>query len=308
MCSFSIPWGTPSVIVSRVVTSLQIQLGDLWRPEEHPPHSAAGPRPARGISVRLLDSHTVVCCSLLSRKICLIRFDLGFCQYTVIDRVNPVWGGDPLKTALCDIDGRGHVIASNGADGNMGLYCVAGGKLCHDRDLSVFPGIFCPSTRFCGSGAIAVASHGASRGLHFLDVSTMRTLLHVGTERFPQDVCFLPGHRAALVMTEGSPVLGRPDAEIQLLEYDLGQQTCVVIDRQPCAALEPSSVAFYEGRLYVVDSHGGRVLVLEARTLRQVDQLDGYEVPQGVDARYGILAVACYGTDSIHVRPIRSAR
>jgi hypothetical protein len=98
------------------------------------------------------------------------------------------------------------------------------------------------------------------------------------------------------------------DTEIQLIKYDLGQQTCDVIDRQPCAASRPVSVAFYEGRLYVVDSHGGRVLVLDARTLRQVDQLDGYDVPHGVDARYGILAVACYGTRSIYVRPLRSAR
>jgi hypothetical protein len=297
----------PSGIVPCVGTSLQIQLEDFRHSERRSPHSAG--RYTTTASVRLLDAHTIVCCSHLACKISLIRFDLGFCQYTVVDSENTACGGDLTETTLCDIDGRGHVVTSNGEDGNMGLYGVAGDKIWHARDLpTVLPGNLCPSVRFCGPGVVAVAALGPPRGLHFLDISTMRTLLHVKTERPPQDVCFLPGNRAVLVMTDGASPSGGSDAEIQLIEYDLGQQSCAVIDRQPFAARDPVSVAFYEGRLYVVDSHGGRVLVLDARTLRQVDQLDGYDVPHGVDARYGILAVACYGSRSVHVRPIRWAR
>jgi hypothetical protein len=291
-----------------MVTSLQIKLESSHKPEGFPSHNAVR---APAVSVRLLDSHTVVCCLRCSRKIYLIRFDLGFCRYTMVDSENTVCGGDLTETVLCDIDGRGHVVTSNGVDGNMSLYGVAGDKICHDRDLpTVLPGNLCPSVRFCGPGVVAVvvAALGPPRGLHFLDVSTMRTLLHVKTERSPKDVCFLPGNRAVLVMTDGESPSGRSDAEIQLIEYDLGQQRCAVIDRQPCAARDPVSVAFYEGRLYVIDCHGGRVLVLDARTLRQVDQLGGYDVPHGVDARYGILAVACHGSCSIHVQPIRWAR
>ena len=255
-------------------------------------------------SVRLLDAHTIICCSRRARTIFLIRFDLGFCQYTVVDSEDI--GSGAMESSLCDTDGRGHVITSNGENGNMHLYSVAGDKIRHDRDLgSVLPGNVCLSLRFCGSNVVAVAARGESRGVHFFDVPTMKTLLYVETERPPLDVCFLPGHRAVVVMADTA--VGS-DAEIQLIKYDLGQQTYAVIDRQPCTALKLASVASYEGRLYVGDTRGGRVLVFDARTLRQVDQLDGYDVPHGVEARYGILAVACYGTGSIHVRPIRNTR
>jgi hypothetical protein len=290
-----------------VVTSLQIQL--------EVPRQPGGSSPARctltAASVRLLDAHTIVCCSSLSCKIWQIRFDLGFCQYTLVDSEDTVCENAPVETALCDIDGRGHVIASNGEDGRMRLYGIDRGKIWHDRDLStVLLGNFCPTVRFCGPDVVVVAAAalGPPRGLHFFDVMTMRSLLHVKTERPPKDVCFLPGNRAVLIMVGDSPASGRSDTEIQLIEYDLGQQTWDVIDQQSCAAIGPASVAFYEGRLYVADSQGGRILVLDARTLRQVDQLDGYDVPHGVDARYGILAVACHGSCSIHVRPIRWAR
>lgn len=287
-----------------MITPLQIQLEDLPRFEGSLLHSASGSYHAMATSVRLLDAHTVVCCSRGARKICLIRFDLGFDQYAVVDSEGLDSGS--MESSLCDIDGCGHVITSNGVDGNIRLYNVTRDKIRHGRDLgAVLPGNVWASLKFCGSDVIVVVACGQLRGIHFLDAPTMRTLLYVETERPPLDVCFLPGHRAVVVMTG---MAAGADAEILLIKYDLGQQTYVVIDRQPCAALKLASVAFYDGRLYVVDTRGGCVLVLDVRTLRQVDQLDGYDVPHGVDARYGILAVACYGTGSIHVRPIRNAR
>lgn len=296
-----------------MVTTLQIHLEDLRRPEWRALYVGGRPRYATATSVRLLDARTVVCCSLLARKIYLIRFDLGFGSYTVVDSADTVYGGCPTETDLCDSDGRGRVVTSNCEGGNMSLYRVVGDKIYHERDLCTdLPGNFCHGVRFCGRGADVVVATVLRdpRGVHFYDVQTMRKLLYVGTARFPKDVCFLPGSRALLVTTDGSPTPERSDAdnasELQLLEYDLERGTSVVVDQQPCAARQLDSVASYEGRLYVVDSHGGRVLVVDARTLRQVDQIDGYDFPHGVDARYGVLAVACYGTNSVHVRPIRA--
>src|SRR4029077_15144036 len=118
------------------------------------------------------------------------------------------------------------VVTSNCEGGNMSLYRVAGDKICHERDLLAdLPGNFCHGARFCGSGVVAATALRGPRGVHFYDVQTMRRLLYVETERLPKDVCFLPGGRAVLVTTDGSPTPEKSGAgnasELQLVDYDL---------------------------------------------------------------------------------------
>jgi len=228
----------------------------------------------------------------------------------VIDGRGTVYKDRSTETDLCDTDGQGGVLTSNCEGGNMSLYRVSGDKIHYERDLSAdLPGNYCHGARFCGGGVVVATALREPRGAHFYEASSMRKLLYVKTEKLPKDICFLPGKRGVLVTTDGAPLSAtsgtRNVSELQLIEYDLVGGTSTVVDRQMCEARQLDSAAFYEGRLYVVDSYGGRVLVVDARTLRQVDQIDGYDFPHGVDARYGILAVSCYGTNSIHVRPIR---
>jgi hypothetical protein len=300
-----------SVGYHSIVTSLQIQLEDLHQPAWQALYVGDRPRFATATSVRLLDAHTIVCGSLLAHKIYLIRFDLAFGSYTVVDSACTVYNGLPTETDLCDVDGRGHVITSNCEGGNMGLYSAAGAKISHMRDLpTALHGNYCHGARFCGPGVVVATALREPRGAHFYDVQTMRKLLYVRTERLPKDICFLPGSRAVLITTDGAPLSEKSAAhnvsELQRIEYDLVKGTSTIVDRQLCEARQLDAATLYEDRLYVVDSYGGRVLVVDARTLRQVDQIDGYDFPHGVDARYGILAVSCYGTNSIHVRPIRA--
>jgi hypothetical protein len=300
-----------SVGYHSIVTSLQIQLEDLHQPAWQALYVGDRPRFATATSVRLLDAHTIVCGSLLAHKIYLIRFDLAFGSYTVVDSAPTVYNGLPTETDLCDVDGRGHVITSNCEGGNMGLYSVAGDKISHMRDLpTALHGNYCHGARFCGQDVIVATALREPRGAHFYDVQTLRKLLYVRTERLPKDICFLPGGHAVLITTDGAPLSDRSGAcnvsELQRIEYDLVKGTSTIVDRQLCEARQLDAATLYEDRLYVVDSYGGRVLVVDARTLRQVDQIDGYDFPHGVDARYGILAVSCYGTNSIHVRPIRA--
>lgn len=292
-----------------MLTDLQIQLENLQRPEWRPLHVGDRPRYATATSVRFLDARTLVCCSLLARKIYLIRFDLAFGSHTVIDCADTVYGGNSTETDLCDTDNSGRVITSNCEGGNMSLYRVVGDKIYHERDLCTdLPGNFCHGARFCGAGVVVATELRSPRGVHFYDALTMRRLLYVETERFPKDVCFLSGSRALLITTDGSPTPEKAGSggvsELVLVEYDLARGTSAVIARQLSDAHQLDSAASYGGRLYVVDSHGGRILVMDARTLRLIDQLMGYDFPHGVDARHGVLAVACYGTNSIHVRPL----
>jgi hypothetical protein len=296
-----------SVRYPSTVIALQIQLEDLRQHEWRPLYVGDRPRYATATSVHLLDAHTLVCSSLLARKIYLIRFDVRSGSYTVVDGTSTLFGGSLTETDLCDADGRGRVVTSNCEGGNMSLYRVSGTKINHESDLcTTLHGNYCHGARFCGPDVVVATTLRDPRGAHFYDVQTMRRLLYVRTERLPKDICFLPGNRAVLITTDGAALSEKSDAcnlsELQLIEYDLARGTSLVVDRQLCGSRQLDSATFYEGRLYIVDGHGGRILIVDARTLRQVDQIDGYDFPHGVDAKYGMLAIACYGTNSIHVR------
>lgn len=292
-----------------MATTLQIQLEDLFRPGWRPLYVGDRPRYATATSVRLLDANTLVCSSLLARKIYLVRFDLALGSYTVVDGTDTVFMGSPAETDLCDIDGLGHVITSNCEGGNMSLYRVTGDKINHDRDLfTSLTGNYCHGARFCGTHVVVATALRDPRGVHFYDAKTMRRLLYVSTDRFPKDVCFLSDGRAILITTDGAPLPEKSGAcnasELQLVEFDLVRGTSTVIDRQRCDARQLDAGVLHKDHLYVSDSHGGRVMIIDSHTLLQVNQIDGFDFPHGVDARNGILAVSCYGTNSIHVRSI----
>jgi len=296
---------------STVASALRIQLENLFRPEWSPLYVGDRPRFATATSVRLLDEQTLVCSSLLARKIYLIRFDLACGSYTVLDGVDTIYSGSPTQTDLCDIDalGHGYVITSNCESGGMSIYRVSRDKISHDRDLFTgLSGNYCHGARFCGPDVVAATALRDPRGVHFYDVQTMRKLLYVSTDRLPKDVCFLPDNRAVVITTDGAPLPERSSArnvsELLLIEYDLARGTSVIVNRQMCEARQLDSVVLYEDRLYISDSHGGRILVVDTRTLRQIYQIEGYDFPHGVDVRHGMLAVACYGTNAIHVGSI----
>ena len=202
---------------STVPTSLQIQLEDLRQPEWRALYVGDRRRYATATSVRLLDSRTLVCASLLAQKIYLIRFDLAYGSHTVVDSVDTVYNGSPTQTDLCDVDGRGsegrgsgapwRVVTSNCEGGNMSLYRVADDKIRHERNLSMdLHGNYCHGSRFCGPDVVVATALRDPRGVHFYDVQTMRRLLYVRTERLPKDVCFLPDRRAVLATTDGAPL------------------------------------------------------------------------------------------------------
>ena len=296
------------------MSALHIQLEDLFRHEWRPLYVGDRPRYATVTSVRLLDAGTLVCASLLARKIYLIRFDLELGSYSVVDGIDTVYRGALTQTDLCDTDGHGGVITSNCEGGNMSLYRIVNDKISHERDLfTSLHGNYCHGARFCGPDVVVATALREPRGVHFYDTQTMRRLLYVSTDRLPKDVCFLPGQRAILVTTGGAPLPEKSGessesstSELQLIEYDLTRGTSTVIERQQYTVRQLDAVTLYEDRLYVSDSHGGRVLVVDVNTLRQIDQIEGYAFPHGVDARYGMLAVTCYGTNSVHVSLIRS--
>ena len=297
-----------SAIVALVKTkALEIQLENLQQPDWHALYVGARPRYATATSVRLLDAHTLICCSLLARKIYLIRFDLASKSFSVLDSADTVYDGSTTQTDLCDIDGLGRVVTSNCEDGNMSLYRIEGDKIRHERDLATgLTGNFCHGARFCGPDkVVATALREPCRGAHFYEVSTLRKLLYVRTPRLAKDLCFLPDGRAVLATTDSAPSSaassGGAASELLVARVDLKRGTYDVTGRQTYDVGQIDSVVYYGAHLYVSDSHGGRVLVVDPSTLRVVEEVGGYDFPHGVDVNYGVLAVACYGTNTIHL-------
>ncbi len=292
-----------------MATSLQIALEDLRRPEWQPLYVGDRARYATATSVRFVDPETIVCGALLARKIYLARFDLSRGSSEVLSCANTTYAGCTTETDLCDTDGRGHIVTSNCELGSLSLYRREGDAIRFVRDLPTgLVGNFCHGVRFCGADVVVATALRDPRGAHFFDVRTMRKLLYVKTDRLPKDVGFLPDGRAVLATTDGAPLptssRDRRVSEILIVEFDLGRGTHRLSARQTYDAGQLDSIAVRGDRLYAVDSAGGRVLVIDAVTLRQIDQFDGYDFPHGVDVNHGVLAVACYGTNAIHLRSL----
>lgn len=256
--------------------------------------------------MRLVDARTLVCCSLLARKIYLVHFDLEAGSFVVMDDADTMYAGATTQTDLCDVDGQGRVVTSNCEGGQMSLYQIDGDQVRHDRDLSTdLVGNFCHGARFFGPDVVAATALREPRGVHFYEIQTMRKLLHVKTDRLAKDACSLPGGRAAVVVTDGAPSSQASrsvgTSEILIADIDLDRGTSVIVGRRVYDVGQLDAIAHEDGRLYVSDSRGGRLLVVDARTLDQIGEVGGYDFPHGVDVKYGLLAVACYGTNAISV-------
>lgn len=289
-------------------TTLQIPLEDLHQPEWQERYIGSRKRYATASSVRFIDPHTIVCCSLLARRIYLIRFDLENGSYTTLDSGATLYAGNTTQTDLCDSDDRGRIVTSNCEAGSMSLYRHDGDKIYYVRDLPTkLEGNFCHGARFYGPNVIVSAMQRDPRGIHFFDLQTMETLLYIETEHPAKDICFLPNGRAILITTAGSPATESQDdyvSENVLVKFDLKRRIYTLIKKQTYAAGQFDSVIVHEDKLYVVDGGRDCIRVIDAGTLQQIDQIDGYLFPHGIDINHGMMAITSYGTNSIYVRSL----
>lgn len=287
--------------------TLQIPLEDLRQPEWQERYVGDRKRYATASSVRFVDPHTLVCCSLLARKIYLIRFDLESGSFETIDSTDTVYAGSTVQTDLCDIDGRGHIITSNCQTAGMSLYLHNNDKISFARDLDTgLADNFCHGARFFGPDVVVATMHRNPRGAHFYDLQTMEKLLYIETEHLTKDICFLPNGHAILITTAGSPAEKSQEGHVSenlLVEFDLKSRSYSLRKKQTYTIGQFDSAIVYKDNLFVVDSGRGCILVVDAHTLQQVDQIDGYIFPHGIDINHGMLAITSYGTNSIYVSP-----
>lgn len=284
-----------------VTATLVIPLEDLRQPQWRALYVSDRPRYATVGAVRFLDACTLVCSSLLGQKIYLVRFDLEGGRYEILDHA-----ATPTQTDLCDTDGHGHVVTSNCEAASMSLYRRVNDKIHFERALATdLPGNYCHGARFYGPDVVVATTLRDPLGAHFFDGKTMQKLLYIKTDHSAKDICFLPNGRAALITVAGSPTQQPGNlyrSEILLVEIDLVRGIYKVLDKKQARSTgQLDSIIAHDDQLFIVDSYRGCVLVLDARTLEQVDQIDGYDFPHGIDINYGMMAIACYGTNAIHV-------
>jgi len=283
---------------------MRIQLEDLRQPDWQPLHVGDRERYATATSVAILDPRTIVCCSLLARKMYLIRLDLGAETCQVIDRADTTFEGASTETDLCTAR-DGLIVTSNCKSASMSLYRVVGDRIRHVRDLSTGIPNYCHGARLLSDRVVVAAMINDPLGAYFFDLGSMRQVMRVGTERLPKDVLFLSSTRAVVIATSSQPQSERSDApresEVMIVDFDLDQGTHRVVARRSYGTGQFDSVSAGGGRLFIADSYRGSILVVSADTLDQVDEVDGYPFPHGVDVGHGMMAVACYGDNSVHV-------
>lgn len=292
-------------------TALQIPLEDLRQPAWQERYIGKRKRYATASSVRFIDPHTLVCCSLLGRKIYLIRFDLEGGSFEVLDSADTLYAKNSAQTDLCDIDGRGHIVTSNCEAASMSLYHHSGDKICFVRDLATrLEDNFCHGARFYKPDIVVATMQRSPRGAYFYDLQTMKTLLYIKTDHPAKDLCFLPDDRAILITTSGSPTLKPQEryvSENLLVKFDLARRSYDLLKKETYSVGQFDSAIVHEGRLFVVDGGRGCVLVIDTHTLQQVDQIDGYVFPHGIDINYGMMAITSYGTNSIYIKSLSSS-
>lgn len=290
---------------------VRIPLEDLSQPDWTPLYVGDRARYATATSVRILDSRTLVCASLLGRRMYLIDFDLESARYEVLDSVPSMFRGQTTETDLCDVSRRWGspedktiVVTSNCKLSSLSFYQIADDRITYlpQQDLQAHQPSYCHGARFFNLNVVAATLINDPLGVYFYDVESHAQTHYVPTDHLPKDVCFPAPGVAAIITTSSNPqtYTTQPGRTCEIVVVDLpsGQ----VLRRQSYGSGQFDSVSEHDGKLYVADSYRDQVLVVDAQSLAQVDQIDGLEFPHGVDVYQGMIAVTCYGDNAVHVR------
>jgi hypothetical protein len=314
--AFKIKGNNPAVAsvpyIRNTPSGLIIELEDLSREEGlnwRPLYIAERQRFATATSVKLIDKNTLVCTSLLGRKIYLIRFDVDAGTYQVLDCIDTTLDGQKIETDLCDLDGQGHIATSNCGSDSFTLYKHVQGKLHHVRDLPVKRKTYMHGVKFYTPEIIVGASTRKPMGVHFYDIATMTPLLYMPTPIRTKDVTFLSASRMAVILVYATATTAERDtyrSEVQLVDFNLASKTYQVAASTIIEGNHVDCIHAHAGRLYTNLQYTSDVLVLDANTLKEVGTIKGYDFPHGVDVNYGLLAVSDYGRNCIDLRRLDS--
>ncbi len=280
-----------------------IQLADRQTSDWRMLYIGGRSRYATATSVRILDAETLVCCSLLARKMELIRFDDAQRTWRVLDCIDTVFAGSTAETDLCDADAHGNILTSNCALGTVTHYRRDGDRLAFVRDLPTgFEKSWAHGVRFFTPDIFAVTLSRGEEGVHFFDLKTGRRLLFIPSQYKVKDVCFLSDTRLIMVVTDGAP---RPQEQaayhggVELVEFSLALGSHAVLGRKIFAGCHFDAASLHDGKLYITSGLSDGIFVVDTVTLEKVDEIGGYHVPHGIDINLGMMAVTSYADNTV---------
>ncbi len=269
-------------------------------------------RQAGATCVRLLSPTLLVTCSLLGKKLHHVSFHMGQGEAKIITTHGTTGlQGEPVRSDLLDArktPSGWEYVTANCKDGSVTLYPANQGmwgeggsplplRVPHERADFVHGITFVP-----GSDLIAAT---ALKNLLVVMDREGNLVQEVTVPFKPKDVCWVQD-RIVVFSTEASPSPGPAPLQDGWI-YVLDARSFATLGelRVPASQLD-GCVATEDGLVYVADQGRDRVLTFALdgpgrSTLRLVGERGGYPMPHGVDVAYGLLAVACYGDDAVHV-------
>ena len=284
---------------------MEIQLEDINRTGRGPLFINGRSRISTATSVRFLDNRTIVCASLVGQRLYLIDFDLTDNSFRVLDSLDTTFEGVLAETDLMDIDDQGNIVTSNFYRGSATLYCRSGGRINFVRDLHLGLDCFVHGIRLLGSGILAVTATKGPKGIHFFDLQNCQPLFHLPLEFPTKDLCVLPGGNIAVIVAHGTPQRDQKSpysSEIRLYELDIGRNYYRFVDSITLQQHHFDTLQYCDGKLLVIDQTYDRVLLINISPLGVAGAINGFNFPHGLAAKYGLLAVTNYGSNSVSIR------
>ena len=259
--------------------------------------------------VNLLSPNTFVCTSLLARKMYVYRFDFDSGTHELVDEIQTLSQGAPTETDLLDLNSRGDILASNCASGDASIYRWENERLNFVTGVPIFSGSWVHGAKFFNDKIAVGTLSSKPYGVCFSDIGSGASLLHVDIEDdFPtKDICFINENTMVVVLAENMPKGSRDhmwNSQVRVYEIDLKRRKYRLSKKRTPFQNHVDSILYHEGKLYGNEQLNDHIYVLDSDTLETVGKIEGYNCPHDVDIRYGMIAVANYGSNSIDIRKL----
>jgi hypothetical protein len=262
-------------------------------------------------SVKFMDVKTLVCTSLLGRKIYLIRLFPIKGTYKILDKLDTTYQGRKTETDLLDIDEHGNIFTCNCNAGSLSQYRIVDGKhLQHVRDMETGMQGFIHGVKVYSPDIICAAFIGGPMGIHFYDIHTMQQLLHVKTDIKAKDVCFTSSTQLAMVTMYGQVTSKKAehyDSEIQVMNFDIKSKQYNLVQKKKFEGCHFDCIVFRNGHFYINEQFSGKILIVEPNKLEIINAISGFDFPHGLDIQNTTLAVSNYGSNSVDIIKMKSA-
>lgn len=266
-------------------------------------------RSALVTSVRFLDSQTLVCCSLLGRRIYLISIDPTTGNSDVLDCAETEFSGQGTETDLCDANSENEVITSNFYKGSVTKYRREGVRILFVKDLDFRVEGFVHGVKFYQPQIISITNTNKKKGVYFFYEDQRETLLHIPLASKAQDVCFPSKTRVIVLTTLGNP---RPNqhtmyrSDLMLFKIDVANGTQHLIRVASYVDCHFDCCIIHNGQLFVTDQFNNCVKIFDPDDLMQTGEIPGFDFPHGLDIQHDLMAVTNYGSNDIDIIPMKT--